>query len=120
MTTKDIPLGDVLSVTTGKLVSRDHIGGVYNVCDFMPGVSNFTHQLPRVADTIKPVIFDQHPWLEDVEVPAWEFDEDDDRNAIVIEWLTQAEALYGETVSLTSMESYSAPNPLVELTEMVG
>lgn len=31
---KSFHLGDVLSVTTGKLVGPSGIGGVYEVCDF--------------------------------------------------------------------------------------
>lgn len=49
MTSKMIPLGDVLSVTQDALVSRSHIGGVYEILNFMTGDNLFTHQLPRAA-----------------------------------------------------------------------
>ena len=123
MSANDIPLGDVLSVTTGSLVSRDHIGGVYRVCDFMTGVPNMTHQLGRVSEQIRPVIFAQHPWLAAIEAPAWDFPEgatQDECAAIVYGWLGQMEELHGATVSLVPLASYDAPNPIEELCDMVG
>jgi hypothetical protein len=47
-------LGDLLSVTTGILVSLDHIGGVYRVVDFVTGQQHMTHQLPRACGVVNP------------------------------------------------------------------
>ncbi|WP_413354082.1 hypothetical protein [Microbacterium sp. 1P06AB] len=63
-------IGDVLSITSGKLVSPSHIGGVYEICDYMTGESNMTHQLPRVSREIEPELRRQHPELSAVEVPS--------------------------------------------------
>ena len=67
--TKDFHIGDILSVTTGKLVSPRHIDGVYDVLGWMTGESLMTHQLPRVSDECAPSLRDQHPDLAEVEVP---------------------------------------------------
>ena len=120
---KQIPLGDVLSVTTGKLVSRDHIGGVYNVCDHMTGAANMTHQLGRVSKEITPEIYRQHPWLAGVECPPWNFTDADDaeaRKAQIFGWLDIMERQHGAMVSLEPMPTYDAPNPIEELCDMVG
>lgn len=103
---KVIPLGDVLSVTTGVLVSRDHISGVYNVCDWMSGVNHMIYELPRAADVAKPAILKQHPELANIEKPHFEFPEhasEDGRMQIVFGWLEEQENKYGETVMLTPL-----------------
>lgn len=116
MSGEQIPLGAILSVTTGRLVSRDHIGGVYRVCDHMTGEANFTHQLPRVSRTVAPAIIAQHPALADVVAPEWE----EPTQEIVFAWLSEQEAIYGETLPLTPLAEYDAPNAIEELCDMVG
>lgn len=112
-----LPLGDVLSVTTGLLVSRDGMGGVYRVCDYMTGESNFTHQLPRVADECRPLILAQHPELADVEVP--DFGDAPDADA-VFAWLSEMERQYGETVELSPLTAndHTSIDPIAELQMM--
>ena len=104
---KEIPIGDVLSITTGNLVSRDHMGGVYNICDFMTGQSNFTHQLPYVSKQILPEILKQHPYLASIVVPEWNFQKsttNDERKQIVLDWLEKIENQYGATILLSPMQ----------------
>ncbi len=62
-------LGDVLSITTGRLVSPRKIGGVYAILNFMTGDNLFTHQLPRACDECAPELLRQHPQLAAVVVP---------------------------------------------------
>ena len=116
VSTEALPLGDVLSVTTGLLVSRDHIGGVYRVCDFMTGVANFTHQLPRTSARITPAIFEQHPELAEVEDPCWE----SPTAAEVERWLSQQEERFGATVDLTPIADYEPTGVLDDLVEMMA
>lgn len=63
MKTRDFDLGDVLSITTGHLVSRRHMDGVYDILNFMTGDNLFTHQLPRAADECKPWLLRWFPEL---------------------------------------------------------
>jgi hypothetical protein len=56
-------LGDILSITTGKLVSKRHIEGVYDILNFMTRDNLFTHQLGRAADECRPALLAQHPQL---------------------------------------------------------
>lgn len=109
------PLGDVLSITTGRLVSRDHIEGVYRVCDYMTGHANMTHQLPRVMREAAPIILEQHPELAGIEVPDTIVDED-----TLDAWLTPLETAHGATVNLEPMtaEDHTSIDPIAELRMM--
>lgn len=63
-------LGDILSVTTGRLVSLDRMGGIYRIVDYMTGVEHYTHQLSRGADACKAYLIEQYPWLSEVQPPG--------------------------------------------------
>jgi hypothetical protein len=105
-------LGDVLSVTTGRLVSPEHIGGIYKILGFMCGEDLFTHQLPRAAEECKPELLRQHPDLAAVEVP------DEFHNAThVHSWLAEQVAKYGETrvVQPLAAEDHTSIDPIAEL-----
>ena len=108
--TRDFDLADILSITTGRLLSHRHMDGVYDILNFLTGDDLYTHQLPRAADTCRGPLLEQHPQLTDVAPPL-----DIDVPAIEA-WLAQAEATYGRTLPLATWEHR---NPLVELAEMV-
>ncbi|MEO3869357.1 hypothetical protein ABGB18_11045 [Nonomuraea sp. B12E4] len=90
--TRDFHLGDILSITTGMLVSPSHIDGVYRILNWMTGDNLFTHQLPRVGEACKGSLLQQHPDLADVQVP-----EDLDGKEAVLAWLSEQVARFGET-----------------------
>jgi hypothetical protein len=118
-------IGDLISVTTGRLVSPRHIEGVYDVCDFVAGQPHMTHQLPRACDEIKPWLLEQFPWLTDIEVPQFDMPSEvsrDDSMRIVGEWLTGPAAQYGEFHSVQPMPfgAYVGRDPIAELHEMMG
>ena len=89
--TKDFHIGDILSVTTGKLVSPRHIGGVYDILNWMTGENLMTHQLPRVSEECEPFLREQHPDLADVVVPDSVKSEE-----TLLFWLAEIGAQYGE------------------------
>ena len=82
-------LGDVLSVTTGRLMSRTGIDGVYRILSHMTGDNMYTHALPRAADECRPFLAEAFPALAGIEIPEFE---DTDR---LWDWLAAAEAEYG-------------------------
>jgi hypothetical protein len=90
--TRDFHLGDILSITTGCLVSPSHIQGVYGILNWMTGDNLFTHQLPRAGEECAGPLLEQHPDLAAVEVPA-EFTSKEH----VLAWLDEQVARYGET-----------------------
>lgn len=110
---KEFHLGDVLSVTTGLLVSPSHIQGVYNILNYMTGHDLFTHQLPRASEKCKPFLFKQFPQLknitgEEVNKENWK------------QWLDEQVEKYGESFNVEPMPQgeYKAMNPVSEFIEM--
>jgi hypothetical protein len=104
-------LGDILSVTTGCLVSPDHVGGVYNLLNHMTGDNLFTHQLPRASDECRPALLAQHPDLADVVAPDFA-DE-----AHVWRWLAEQVDLLGETREVEPLKpgDHTVIDPIAEL-----
>lgn len=56
-------ISDILSITTGRLVSNRHIEGVYDILNFLTGDNLFTHQLPRASRECEPWLRTQFPQL---------------------------------------------------------
>jgi hypothetical protein len=115
---REFELGDVLSVTTGRLVARRHIEAVYDILNFMTGDNLFTHALPRAAEVCRPVLFARHPWLAAVTVPDV-FEAED-----VMPWLERQEAEHGATVMVPTIAAcevdYVPIDPITELISMRG
>ena len=65
--TKQFHLGDILSITTGRLVSIRHIAGVYDILNYMTRDNLFTRQLSRASNECKPWLLRQHPQLAEVD-----------------------------------------------------
>jgi hypothetical protein len=63
---KKFHIGDVLSIIPGRLISPDHVGGVYNILNWMTGDNLMTHQLPRASRECEPYLREQHPDLTSV------------------------------------------------------
>jgi hypothetical protein len=110
---RSFALGDVLSITTGCLVSRDPIDGVYRILNFMTGDDLFTHQLPRASEECRPHLLAQHPDLAEIEVPKWDNATKDE----VYGWLDGIEATYGSTRDVTPLaaEDHTRIDPISEL-----
>lgn len=115
-------IGDLLSVTDGRLVSPNHIGGVYEVVDFVTGEKHMTHQLPRACDAVRPWLLEQHPWLSDVvfdfEIP--DGTPRDDAMMIVMAWLSGVAAEHGEQHEVRAMPfgMYMGREPIAEMREL--
>jgi hypothetical protein len=56
-------ISDVLSITTGRLVSSRHMEGIYKILNHMTGDNLFTHQLPRASRECEPVLVAAYPQL---------------------------------------------------------
>lgn len=113
--TKDFHLGDILSITTGRLVSLRHMSGVYDILNWMTGESLYTHQLPRVVREAEPVLLAALPQLAAVEVPDFPVPER------VATWLAEQVALYGETLPVPKLtaDQHESIDPMSELAERV-
>ena len=131
MQTKQFHLGDVLSITTGRLVSPRHIDGVYDILNFMTGDNLFTHQLPRAFDECKPYLVAQFPQLAiaKMETAIAKLDEalktksgKAKAEKIVAKWLTKQVARYGEIfmVRPIPIAAHEVKDPIVEVAEVMS
>ncbi len=84
---------DVLTLTTGRLVSRRHMDAVYEMLNFLTGDSIYTHQIPRVMREVEP-------WLRDALAPKW-FPEHHQMKVLLDELTTMCAADAAEQRSLT-------------------
>jgi hypothetical protein len=116
--TKPFHLGDILSVTTGRLVSPRHIEGVYDILNWMTGDSLFTHQLPRASRECRGPLLEQHPDLAAISVPD-EFGDGskDSAKTAVDSWLAEQVAIYGETreVAPLATDEHTHIDPITEM-----
>lgn len=110
--TRDFHLGDILSITTGLLVSPSHIDGVYRILNWMTGDNLFTRQLPRAGEECQGPLLAQHPDLAAVVVPA-EFDGKEH----VERWLAEQVERFGETRPVAPMaaDDHTRINPIDEM-----
>lgn len=71
---REFAIGDVLSVTTGKLVSPRHMEGVYDVLSFMLDRPVYTHEIPTVIPVCAQALIEERPDLaeEDPQVTTKE------------------------------------------------
>ena len=109
-------LADVLTMTTGRLLSPRRIEAVYDMANWMTGDYLMSHQLPRAADACGPAILAQHPQLRDVTPPAG-IDVPD-----LMAWLVDAEQRHGETLPVVPLPAgvWERRNPVEELCDKVG
>ncbi|MGW6292450.1 DUF7736 domain-containing protein [Streptomyces sp. NPDC055058] len=114
--TRLFPLADILTMTTGRLLSRRHMDGVYDIANHMTGDNLFTHQLPRAADACGPALLAQHPQLRDLAPP------DDVDEAGLLTWLTATEQEHCEQLPVAPLPpgAWERRDPIQELADRVG
>jgi hypothetical protein len=112
---KKFHIGDLLSITTGKLVSPRHMEGIYDILNFMTSDNLFTHQLPRACEECKPFLLEQMPWLS--EITAEKVNSDNWES-----WLAKMVEKYGESHEIKPIptNSHKKINPLTELQKMTS
>lgn len=124
---KKFHIGDVLSVSTGYLVSKNHIGGVYAVLNFMTNDSLSTLALVRACKVCRPALFSQHPWLQSPEMDQ-EFAKLEaaiqtpgaDVELVAMELVANMSKKHGEEIEIEPLPkgSYKAVSPETELNMM--
>lgn len=113
--TKRFHLGDLLSVSTGRLVSPRHMAGVHELMEHLAGHPVWTHQLIRLAGPAALAIVEQFPWLAEINKPT-HITSDQDATA----WLAPLIERYGEWHDVEPMPSgmYERRDPIEELAEV--
>lgn len=110
---KEFHLGDILSISTGRLVSPRRMDGIYDILNYMTGDNLFTHQLPRAAQECRPYLLEQMPWLTDIQ-PT---DDVKDWDA----WVSAQATEYGEYhfVEPVPTTTHKIVDPIEELEQMI-
>lgn len=111
---RDFPLSDILSVTTGRLLSRDGMDGVYRILQYLTGAPIFTHQIPDAIDLCHLPLLRQHPQLLNV-VPQANAQID-----AIEEWLTGQEQIFGETLEVSPIDGWVHRDPIAGMAETFG
>lgn len=132
MARRHFHISDVLSISTGRLMSDRHMDGIYDILNFMTGDNLFTHVLPRAAKECKPHLFRQHPVLNEVNIQrldALREEADSSEGTVTKEaairlWIEE-ECHRLEIPEMIEVESiprddHDVRNPIEELEDMVG
>ncbi|HXT90106.1 MAG TPA: hypothetical protein VN714_12710 [Trebonia sp.] len=113
--TRDFPLADILSVTTGRLLSRDGLGGVYRILSHLTSDQIMIEpQIPRALDACHLKVLEQHPQLLGVTPHTNAEIEHIDT------WLTLQESRFGSLLPVAPIDGWERRNPIVELAERLG
>ncbi len=134
--TKTFPVGTILTVTTGRLLTkskgpRDNgIGNLYELLAWMTNDSPFTHQLGRFAEECKPWIY---RWFPEIVIADAALDKLDDWIAKsptcpdqgIKAWIaelrmTEPKLLLAYEVPKIPMDDHETKNAFDELVEMRG
>lgn len=113
--TRRLHLGDLLTFTTGRLLSPDGMDGLYMAAEFLVGGAVFTHSLPRVCDEATPDLLRQFPFLSEIEPPEFVSPSEVDI------WLADQVARYGTWFDVSPLPSgvHAPVDPLIELATLV-
>jgi hypothetical protein len=108
-------LADILSVSTGRLLSKG--AGIHGLIEHLAGHPVWIHQLPRYAGPCALALVDQLPWLADIPEPTHIKTEQD-----VADWMAPLVARYGAEHDVRPMAPgwVEQRDPIEELVERVG
>ncbi len=110
---REFHIGEVLSITTGRLLSLQGMKGLYDILNFMTGDSLFTHQLPRAGERCQPALFAQYPELKNVDVEGVN---PENFPSKLLEFTEQ----YGEYLAVISLDEWEHKDPYGEAVETKG
>lgn len=114
--TKDFHISDVLTITTGILVSRDGMDGVYQILNWLTGDMIYTHQIPRVMRECAPELLRQFPALGGVQKPTL------GGEAACAGWVAYQTTRFGKWLSVERMagDDHTPIDPVQEAVQMFG
>ena len=118
---KQFHIGDILTVTTGVMVTPNGVDGIYEILDWMTDEQLFTHQLSRASKQCEPILKDLYPGLAEVKIPdATNVPECNGMQAEFWQkWLAEQVLQFGEQLPVPKLINHEAVNPISELQEMI-
>lgn len=121
--TKEFTLGDLFTVTSGKLVGPGGIDGLYETLSFLTGDQIYTHQLTAAGDAVTEPLLQQLPFLGEIEfdLTFGRSESNDARLARVTAWLDIQNHKYGEFHTVHAVpEAWGEHDPMEDLFVMMG
>lgn len=114
--TKNFPIGDVITMMTGIIVSETGLRGFYQVASWMTGENVASHQLSRISSEGGPAILGMHPHLAPIMDEVRQVTPDNWR-----QWLDDWEERYGHEVAVPYMNitEHERIDPMSELADKV-
>lgn len=106
-------ISDVLSVTTGLLVSTRGMDGIYDILGFMTqdyGIT--TIGIAAVGDSCREALLIQYPLLANVEPPDFNITAKELRERSVMMWVADMSAIFGNELEVQSLAN-PAPGGLI-------
>lgn len=100
---KKFPTLDVVSAATGWHLSDNGFGAIVEVLDFLTGEGLFTHQLPAASEWAQPHIYEQFPWMMDVETILQNYTNNGDKEGL-LEYSKELPLRYGSELVLSPIE----------------
>jgi hypothetical protein len=111
--TRAFPLADVLSITTGKLLTRGDGAALDDILNWMTRDHLAWWQAPRATDACTEALTAQHPFLADLLPPA-DLDQPD-----LYAWLVAAEERHGRELTIRQLDDWKHQDPAQELLDRV-
>jgi hypothetical protein len=117
---RSFPLADVLSVTTGLLLTRRTPSpgtALDEIFEFMTGENLAWWQAPRAADACTEAFIQQHPFLAELKPPK--VTKTPIGKTTLHLWLFNAEMKYGRELTIESLTDWASQDPGQELLDRV-
>jgi hypothetical protein len=111
--TRQFHIGDILSVSTGYMVSPTDFGAVHELIEYLVGGPVMTHSLVALAEPCKRAMLRQHPQLAGVDMTGITKENYPAR-------LAEQVARFGEYLPVRPMtpDEFRPPEPLRDLYEI--
>lgn len=106
--TRPLPLADILSIITGRRLGHGHPRDIDHTLKWMTGYQVAWWRRPRLAvDACTTALVEQHPFLAELEPPL------ESHAAELLCWVTEMEAQYGATLTVTALDEDARPEPTI-------
>jgi hypothetical protein len=71
--------------------------GIYSILNFLTGDNLMTHQLTMASRTVRPYVYEEHPFLKGISCP-------DGLGDGVMDWLSEQVAIHGAMHQVTALD----------------
>ena len=116
---KKFHIGEILTITTGVMVTPNGVGSIYEILDWMTDEQLFTHQLPWASKQCEPILKDLYPGLAEVKIPDATNVPEGMQAEFWQKWLAEQVLQFGEQLPVPKLINHTAVNPISELQEML-